>query len=428
MNRRQFCLSSLAAVSASSAAPARPNIVFLMADQMRADALAVSGNTFCKTPALDAMAAEGVRFSNAYAPQALCTPSRSSLLTGVYPHTTHLTGNLYNTQNASQRSEIRPLTPNSAHPSPAKPKLLHRLYRQVWHLGEDDPGLFDFFSGLQLPQAALDRANPTSPNTVPTSRRGRQLSFSISMLTTPNRLCFSSLYYPPHNYYDPPKQYEEYYRSRGIDNPGYYGACTAIDHDLGLIFAKLKALGLDRNTFVSFTADHGETFGQRMGSVNKTVSYDDSAKVPLLMRWPAGLPAGAVYEGGTTTLDLMPTILEAAGLPIPERVAGHSRIKEINAHDLGWKGPVFLENITQNQIEGKYAVERAVRTPEWKLILRDHPRDELYNIKSDPGEKRTTSSPIRPRRARVGELAKLVKDWGEKSHDAIAVKLASRYA
>jgi arylsulfatase A-like enzyme len=89
------------------------------------------------------------------------------------------------------------------------------------------------------------------------------------------------------------------------------------------------------------------------------------------MRWPGHLPA-VEYRGGVTTLDLMPTILEAAGLPVPQRCQGHGRIADVRAGRLGWREPVFLENITQ-EIDGKRAIERAVRTENWKLILRDRP-------------------------------------------------------
>lgn len=87
-----------------------------------------------------------------------------------------------------------------------------------------------------------------------------------------------------------------------------------------------------------------------------------------------------------TTLDLMPTMLEAAGLPVPKCTQGHSRLGEIRRRELGWKEPVLLENITQKEVDGKFAIERAVRTPEWKLILHDHPKDELYDLAHDPGE------------------------------------------
>jgi arylsulfatase A-like enzyme len=233
-------------------------------------------------------------------------------------------------------------------------------------------------------------------------------------------------YYPPHTPYDPPEKYEQMYKDKGVDHAAYYGAVTAVDRDIGLVLDKLRELGLERNTFVSFTADHGETFGQRLGSQNKTVSYDESAKVPLLLRWPGGMPSGLVYRGGMTTLDLMPTMLEVAGLPIPERLQGRSRLGEIRRRDLGWKEPVFLENITQKDVDGKPAIERAVRTPDWKLILRDHPRDELYDIVHDPSE--SVDLLNRPeQKTRVRELATLIRAWGEKTNDPVAVKLAARY-
>jgi arylsulfatase A-like enzyme len=178
---------------------------------------------------------------------------------------------------------------------------------------------------------------------------------------------------------------------------------------------------------VSFTADHAETFGKRMGSVNKCVSYDDSAKVPLLMRWPAGMPGGLVYDGGVTTLDLMPTILEAAGLPAPKRVQGVSRLDEIRSKNLGWKEPVFLENITQLKVDDKFTVERAVRTKDWKLILRDQPKDELYYLAHDP-EERTDLMNSPEQKARIRELARLILQWGAKTGDTVAAQLAKRYA
>ncbi len=170
------------------------------------------------------------------------------------------------------------------------------------------------------------------------------------------------------------------YAGRELEHMEYYAAASAVDWNVGRLLARLKSLGLEENTLVSFTADHGETFGKRLGSGNKTVSYEESAKVPLLVRWPARLPRGLTYEGGVCTVDLMPTILEAARLPIPARVQGRSRLVEIEKKQTGWKAPVFLQNITQRLVDGRPAIERAVRTKEWKLIIRSHPRNELYNL------------------------------------------------
>jgi arylsulfatase A-like enzyme len=174
---------------------------------------------------------------------------------------------------------------------------------------------------------------------------------------------------------------------------------------------------------VSFTADHGETFGQRAGSQDKTVCYDESAKVPMLMRWPGHIPAGITYQGGVTSLDLMPSILEAAGLKLPQRLEGHSRLGDLRSGRTGWREPVFLENITQKDVEGKPSIERAVRTERWKLILRDHPKNELYDLETDPAEQHDlfASQP-----AKVKELARLIERWGEKLKDPVAVELARK--
>jgi arylsulfatase A-like enzyme len=199
-----------------------------------------------------------------------------------------------------------------------------------------------------------------------------------------------------------------------------------VDRAVGQVLAKLKALKLDGNTFVCFTSDHGETFGERPGSSDKGVCYDDSAKVPFLMRYPNGLPSGVVYEGGVSTIDLMPTLLELAGLAPPQRLQGQSRLDGIRKNDLGWRAPVFIENISQRGIGGTHAIERAVRTKGWKLILRDHPKDELYNLEADLGE----ADDLLPRpesRARVKELAGLMLRWSERVNDPVAARLARRY-
>ena len=398
-----------------AAAAERPNILFLMADQFRADALGASGNPWIRTPQLDKLARSGVHFVNAYTPQALCTPARSSLFTGVYPHTTHLDHNLYKVDNAFQLPEFQ-LQPNL-------PTLLRQAgyrtgYIGKWHLGEANPGLFDHWNGYNSLQphwlGKRDESRYRSDAETDDAER-----FLEENRARPFALFVS--YYPPHTPYDPPRRYAAMYEGR--EHADYYGAVTAVDTDLGRVLDKLQALGLEDRTFVSFTADHGETFGLRPGSQNKTVCYEESARVPFLLRWPGRIPAGVKYQGGVTTLDLMPSMLTAAGIALPARLEGHSRLDDIQARRTGWREPVFLENITQKDVDGKPSIERAVRTERWKLILRDHPRSELYDLASDPGEQNDL---FRREPAKVKELARLILDWGRKLKDPVAVDFARK--
>ena len=417
MNRRKFL--TMAGCAAAQAAASPPNILFLMADQFRADALGASGNTWVHTPSIDRLAARGVRFSNAYTPQALCTPARGALMTGVYPHTTRLQSNLYGVDDGFQQPKF--------HLIPNLPTLLRQGgyrtgYIGKWHLGERNPGFFDYWNGYNSHNSLSPvyhephwMGKPYQSAYRPDVDTEDAVRFLEESRTRPFALFVS--YYPPHDPYNPPRKFEEMYQGR--EHAGYYGAITAIDTVIGRVLDKFAALKLEDRTFVSFTADHGETFGQRIGSVNKCVSYEESAKVPLLMRWPGHLPA-VEYRGGVTTLDLMPTILEAAGLPVPQRCQGHGRIADVRAGRLGWREPVFLENITQ-EIDGKRAIERAVRTENWKLILRDRPRSELYDLRADPGERNDLFS---REPARVKELAMLISNWAKSIDDPVAAELA----
>jgi arylsulfatase A-like enzyme len=415
MNRRTFLATTAAGALARGATPERPDILFLMADQIREDALGVAGNTWIRTPNLDRLARGGVHFSNAYTPQALCTPARSALMTGVYPHTSGLDHNLYKVDNAFKLPEFK-LEPNL-------PTLLREAgyrtgYIGKWHLGEANPGLFDYWNGYNslLSHWVGKKYESAYRSDVETDDAAR---FMEENRARPFALFVS--YYPPHTPYDPPKKYSDMYAGR--EHAEYYGAVTAVDADIGRVLDKLKALGLEDKTFVSFTADHGETFGQRAGSQNKTVCYEESARIPLLMRWPGHIPSGVTYQGGVTSLDLMPSILTAAGIKLPRRLEGHSRLEDIRAGRTGWTEPVFLENITQKDVEGKPSIERAVRTGRWKLILRDHPKCELYDLETDPAERQDlfASQP-----AKVKELARLIERWGEKLKDPVAVELARK--
>jgi arylsulfatase A-like enzyme len=422
MRRRDF-LAGLAVSKAASlgAADSRPNILWVISDQFRADALGVAGNKFVHTPNLDDFSRGAVRFTNAYCPQALCTPARGAMLTGVYPSTNRLDGNVYGIDNVFALPDYR-LQPNL--PTLIRGAGYHTGYIGKWHLGEKDPGLFDYWNGYnsKLSHWTGERQSSQYRSEVETADA---LRFLGEKRTAPFMLTVS--YYPPHTPYDPPRAFEDLYKDQDIAHKPYYGAVSAIDANVGRLLDGLKSQGLADNTLVIFTADHGETFGGRLGSTNKTVCYEESARVPLIMRWPRRLPSGLEMHGGVTTLDILPTVLEAAGLPLPARLQGKSRLREMERKQTVWKDPVFLQNITQKKVDGAFLTERAVRTEQWKLILRDRPNNELYDLKADPAEQhdlfpRPESKPV------IRELARLIRGWGERIGDRTAVGFAEKYA
>ncbi|MBM3813975.1 MAG: hypothetical protein FJW20_20285 [Acidimicrobiia bacterium] len=428
MNRRE-ALSVLAGGMGGTVAKSaeRPNFLFILADQFRGDALGADGNKQTITPNLDKLASGGVRFASAYVPQAVCTPSRASLLTSVYPTTHGLTDNVYGVDTVFTDKRYR-LTPH--YPGLLREAGYHTGYIGKWHLGEKNPEVFDFWNGYNSQLSHWLGARDESPyrSDVETDEA---IGFMERNANRPFALTVS--YYPPHTPYVPPARFVKMHAGGPLEPAEYYAACTAIDHCVGRLLDALEKRGLGPRTMVIFTSDHGETFGRRLLSSNKRVCYEDSARVPMLIRYPDRLPAGKVFEGGVSTMDLMPTMLEAGGIRVPSAVQARSRFRQILDGKLGWSEPVFQQNVTQPKLMGGPHDERMVRMREWKLILRrfrgrEAPPAagiELFSLADDPGEQADQS--LQPAaRGKIRELAGMMRDWGRRINDPVAVELAGQ--
>ena len=318
----------------------RPNFLFILTDQWRGDALGVDGNELVQTPNLDRLAAEGVRFANAYAPQAVCTPSRAALLTGVYPTTNRVTDNVYGFDSVFALPEFE-LRPN--YPEIFREAGYFSGYIGKWHLGEKDPGLFDYWAGFNSLLGHWMGEKYKSQY-----RSENETELALAFLDEHQDEPFSWRSLITRRTPDTRRRWSSQKLYEGkphLEPMEYYAACTALDSYIQRLLDKLDEIGQSDNTMVVFTSDHGDDFGGRPLSSNKRVGYEESARIPMIVRYPPLIRAGSVYEGGVTTLDLMPMMLEAAGLPIPERLEGKSRIGEIEAGDLGWKEPVFQQNV-----------------------------------------------------------------------------------
>ncbi len=374
----------------------KPNFLFILTDQQRFDALGCAGNKIVHTPNLDKLAASGVRFENCYASQAVCSPSRASIMSGLFPTWHGVLDNVYNVDDttASPDYNMRVLWPG----------LLQKAgYRTAWigkwHLGENGPACFDEWYGFNSllphwmgePQKSKYRVELEADQAIDFLKRNKDVPFA---------LCLS--HYPPHTPRTAPREFASLYPNMPSLFQMYYGAVSAIDWHVGRVLSALNDLGLTDNTVVIFTSDHGEHFGMRPGGANKRGAYDECARVPLIFSapWCFGISnletpvqANIVKQELVSNVDLMPTVLELAGAEVPKEQHGVSLVPLLKGRSPSWRSAVFIQNreSVKGQEPGKVD-SRAVCTREWKLILRDglsdHARSlyELYDLRNDPFE------------------------------------------
>jgi arylsulfatase A-like enzyme len=370
--------------SVPAEAAGRLNILFILTDQQRYDGLGVV-NSAARTPNLDRLAGEGVRFDLAYVAQALCTPSRGAIFSGLYPHSNGLQDNVYNVPDVLADPKYKL--------SVTWPGLLQQAgyktgYIGKWHLGEKAPACFDEWIGYNSlkPHWVGKRDQSEYRSDVET---GQAIDFIKRHAGKPFALCVG--YYPPHTPYDPPKKYEQMYQGSPLKPPAYWGAVTAIDDCAGRLLKGLDDAGLRGRTLVVFTADHGEHFGKRPGGGNKRNGYDEAARVPLILRLPGVFEGGSVRADLVSLVDLMPTILELAGVKAPQALEGMSLIGHGGAQPKP-RTAVIIENQEDPAKKGRPVTSRSVRTDRHKLILRDglpvrgQLLWELYDCKADPLE------------------------------------------
>jgi arylsulfatase A-like enzyme len=161
--------------------------------------------------------------------------------------------------------------------------------------------------------------------------------------------------------------------------------------------------------------------------------YDEVSRIPLIMRYPGVLRPSTVWRSGVSLVDLMPTILDAAGVygRLGANLSKRSLLPHLQSGRDVWRGPLVMQNVSRQKLGGAYFEDRAIRTQSWKLILRKFeaesagPAAELYDMDVDPAESHNLYASA-AHRTTVGELTAQLRNWGEENGDALAVELASR--
>lgn len=498
LSRRRFLQAAGASVVAAafpsfvrcSAGPKREggmNVLFLMTDEQHHRSLSLTGNPYIATPHMDRIAREGALFTNATCVTPYCSPSRATMLTGVYPHR-H--GILMNVDAGGRQPAL------SQDAFPSAEMLLHReayalKHRGKWHLG--DKGDWDCYESWgyaaktgreynlfleeRLPRAQF------AEHPAPYKYLGRPVEMTPAVekgacefhAAANNRLAYISIigksvvppellpetmitdqvlglidahakeqffitasWSPPHDLWVIPEPYYSMVDRSKVELPGstempqwdrrgaskrlgdvmgpegvreyaaiYHGMVKYIDDQVGRVLKKLDDLGLAENTLVLFTSDHGDMVGAH-GCIGKSIFsfYDDLVRIPLAMRLLGRIRPGTVVKQPVSQIDFMPTLVDYAGLPVPEKIHGRSMRPLIEGKRVRWRDYAFCQRANQG---------RMLRTGRYKYVW--HPSGvALYDLRKDPHEDRNVAGDADYRRAlrdMHARLRKVMADDGD---------------
>ena len=333
-----------------SHATRRPNILFLFADQMRGMDMRCAGNADMVTPSLDRMADEGVLCERHYATCPLCSPNRATMLTGTYPTTHRLIFN-----DNPMRTDLPSLG------TVARRHGYRTGYIGKWHIdggprdrfippGPRRLGFDDFWAVANCRHEYFDaQFHRDTPETirVPGYEPEVQTDLACEFLDshrTDDPFCLVVAWGPPHNPYEQvPDKYRDMYDAdaialrpncgpipRKVLDPAwshrpttrdYYAQITSLDEMVGRLLAQLGSMGVADDTIVLFSSDHGDMMWSQ-GLLYKCVPFEECVNIPLVIRYPNGLPAGRRCASLIESTDLLPSLCALAGWDIPQSVAG----------------------------------------------------------------------------------------------------------
>lgn len=443
-----------------------PNIVLIFMDDMGYADLSCYGATNIKTPQLDKMAKEGIRFTNFVTSQAVCSASRASLLTGCYANRLSISGALM------PRSPIGLAHDETTIAELVKQKNYATAIFGKWHLGDNKSFLplnhgFDEYVGIPYSndmwpigydgKPAAANSNKAKHPPLPLIDGGEPIrTFSsleeqseLTGLLTDKAISFieRNQKQPFFLYLAHPMPHVPISASKafiGKSKQGLYGdVIQEVDANVGRILDKIKELKLDRNTLIIFTSDNGPwlNFGNHAGSTGgfregKGTTFEGGHRVPCIMRWKGKIPSGLVLDQLASTLDIFTTIASITGAALPD--------KKIDGVDLF---PLMKGDLSQKPRDEFYYYYRrnsleAVRKDNWKLVY-EHPSRSyidqvpgkdgmpgpapenvmmpkaLYDLKNDPFEKNDLKE-------KFPAIVKQLEEIGEKAREDLGDDIQNR--
>jgi len=349
----------------ASRAPVRPNLVLITIDTLRADHVGAYGANGVETPTLDRLAARGVRFDQVLTSVPLTGPSHATILTGQYPPTHGVRGNVV--------FNLRAGTPTLAS------MLKTQGYRTAAFVGAYPvAAAFGFGQGFDTFDEEFHESSAGEPGG---ERRANEVAdAAIKWLQDPTgaqRPFFMWLHvYDPHAPYEPPSPYRERFAGRPYD-----GEIAFADAQIGRVLETLRTSGHDGDTVVVALADHGEGLGDHQELTHAVLIYQSTLRVPLVIAGP-GVPSGRTVTARVATVDVVPTVLSLLGVPIDKSLLGRD-LRPLMAGEVS-AGEAYYAESLYGRLNCHWATLRGWVKDDWKLIAGAEP--ELYNLAEDPGE------------------------------------------
>jgi len=440
----RFCLALLATLAGATAADRAPNLIVILADDLGWADLGHDGSMI-DTPNLDRLAKEGVKLTHFHSSAPMCSPTRAALLTGRYPHSVGVP----ELASPTARGPVPILALDHAAitiPEALKPAGYRSAIVGKWHLGHAAKHWprthgFDEFWGSLIGTPMFWLVKETYHNETPIELSGRQhytellADQAIELLrrdaagTKPFflYLAFNAPHYP----LEAPGEIVYKYRRRFPDRGLFANFAAMVDHldqNIGRVLTTLDELKIADNTLVIFTSDNGPSaeitsYGPEGADFSngplrgfKFSTTEGGIRVPFLARWPGRLPAGAVRDTPAITMDILPTLLAAAGVQpaADHEIHGTSILPLLRGETFARSGALHWEN----------QYNAGVLAGEWKLVHRFWlERPLLFRLKDDPGEERDLAA---QHPEKVAELLALHAQWKARHYPNPVARATSR--
>jgi arylsulfatase A-like enzyme len=419
----------------------RPNILWICTDQQRYDTIHALGNPHIRTPNLDRLVAQGMAFTHAHCQSPICTPSRASFLTGMYPSTVHacINGNDHWDEAAPLITKTLAdagydcalagkfhLSSAMAHEPELRPK--DDGYRRFWYSHAPHQGIgkgnqyTDWLTGIGQDYKKLKKKYGYIPAKwhQTTWCADRAIEFMKEKRSGP-WLCSVNIY-DPHGPFDPPQEYVDRFDIDSLPEPlfresdlaaqqrlagimfqskvkrpaypdakltlaKYWAQIELIDENVGRMLEVLEETGQREDTVVIFTSDHGEMAGDHGLNKKGCRFYEGLVRVPLIFSWPGRFKEGLRGDALVELLDIPPTLLELAGLRVPDTMHGKSLLLILTGLADPGHHRDFVRCEYYEVLEGPRSYATMLRTRRYKMVIyHGHEPGELFDLTKDPHE------------------------------------------